>query len=65
MISTSFPNDQQFAIITIKRDPVNSMNLELWQELWKALEECEATVTVRGILWTQLYELIQLKLYGF
>ncbi len=49
MISTTIFKEEKYAIITIKREPVNSMNLELWQGLWKALKDCEEMMpAVRG-----------------
>ncbi|KAJ3357054.1 dodecenoyl-CoA isomerase [Kappamyces sp. JEL0680] len=41
-----------WALLTIKREPVNSMNLELWQGLQAALDACEADPAIRGIIIT-------------
>ena len=39
-----------YAVLTIRREPVNSMNLELWAELGAAVEDCERDRSVRGII---------------
>ena len=44
--------EKSFAIITIKREPVNSMNLEMWQQLQSALDACEDNHKLRGIVIT-------------
>lgn len=41
-----------FAILTIKREPVNSMNLDLWEQLLASLDECEKDGKIRGIIIT-------------
>jgi 3,2-trans-enoyl-CoA isomerase len=41
-----------FAVLTIKREPVNSMNLDLWEQLLEALDECEKDPKTRGIIIT-------------
>lgn len=38
------------AIVTIKREPVNSMNLDLWSQLSAAIDQCEKDKEVRGII---------------
>lgn len=40
-----------YAVATICREPVNSMTLELWQELLRVLGELEADPAVRGVIW--------------
>lgn len=40
-----------YAVATIAREPVNSMNLELWRELLATLEALEADPAVRGVIW--------------
>lgn len=40
-----------FAIATIAREPVNSMDLGLWRELLEVLEALEAEEAVRGVIW--------------
>lgn len=39
-----------YALVTICREPVNSMNLELWQQLARTLETLEADPKVRGLI---------------
>jgi 3,2-trans-enoyl-CoA isomerase len=39
-----------YALLTICREPVNSMNLDLWQQLANALDTLEADPKVRGII---------------
>ena len=39
-----------YAIVTIAREPVNSMNLELWQQLASAVSELESSPKVRGVI---------------
>lgn len=39
-----------FAVATIKREPVNSMNLALWQQLNAALAEVEEDPKMRGLI---------------
>jgi len=39
-----------YAIVTIAREPVNSMNLELWQQLAAAIRELEGNRSVRGVI---------------
>ena len=38
------------AVLTLCREPVNSMNLELWSELGAALDSLEADPSVRGVV---------------
>ena len=38
-----------YAIVTIAREPVNSMNLELWRDLASTLAELEANPQVHGL----------------
>eukprot|EP00208_Stichococcus_sp_RCC1054_P003301 CAMPEP_0206141370 /NCGR_PEP_ID=MMETSP1473-20131121/12685_1 /ASSEMBLY_ACC=CAM_ASM_001109 /TAXON_ID=1461547 /ORGANISM="Stichococcus sp, Strain RCC1054" /LENGTH=267 /DNA_ID=CAMNT_0053535911 /DNA_START=273 /DNA_END=1076 /DNA_ORIENTATION=+ len=40
-----------YAIATIAREPVNSMNLELWLELLRVLQQLERDPQVRGVIW--------------
>lgn len=40
-----------YAVATIARQPVNSMDLELWRELLATLETLEADPAVRGVIW--------------
>lgn len=39
-----------YAIITLHREPVNSMNLDVWIQLQSALTECEKDSNMRGII---------------
>ncbi len=39
-----------YAILTINREPVNSMNLDLWRQLATALDALEADPSVRGVI---------------
>ena len=39
-----------YALITICKEPVNSMNRELWQQLGDALTACEKDRGVRGVV---------------
>mmetsp|Transcript_60506 Transcript_60506/g.129837 ORF Transcript_60506/g.129837 Transcript_60506/m.129837 type:complete len:269 (-) Transcript_60506:68-874(-) len=42
--------DDGIAVVTIAKEPVNSMDLTLWQELLAALEVLEADGTTRGVI---------------
>ena len=39
------------AVVTMAREPVNSMNLDVWRQLSAALEELEADPAIRGVIW--------------
>jgi len=39
-----------YAVVTVAREPVNSMNLELWRELAATLDELEANREVHGLI---------------
>ncbi|KAK9763936.1 hypothetical protein K7432_008974 [Basidiobolus ranarum] len=39
-----------YAIITIKREPVNSMNKDVWVQLSRTLDELESNGKVRGVI---------------
>ncbi|ORX84061.1 ClpP/crotonase [Basidiobolus meristosporus CBS 931.73] len=39
-----------YAVITIKREPVNSMNMDVWVQLLSALDELENNPKVRGVI---------------
>ncbi|KAJ3324118.1 hypothetical protein HDV06_000659 [Boothiomyces sp. JEL0866] len=41
---------KDYAIVTIKRDPVNSMNLDLWEQLDAAVKALEENNKVRAII---------------
>ncbi|KAI8897033.1 ClpP/crotonase-like domain-containing protein [Globomyces pollinis-pini] len=43
---------KNFAIVSIKRDPVNSMHLPLWKELAQMLSDLESNEKVRGLIIT-------------
>ena len=40
-----------YAIVTIKREPVNSMNTQLWQELTDCLNDLENDKNCRGVIY--------------
>lgn len=40
------------AVVTMCREPVNSMNLEFWQQLLQALTDLEKNPKVRGVIFT-------------
>jgi len=42
----------QYAIVTLNREPVNSLNLDLWSQLLSTLTELESNPRVRGIIFT-------------
>ncbi len=39
-----------YAILTIAREPVNSMNLDLWRQLSEALDQLEGDSSIRGVV---------------
>jgi 3,2-trans-enoyl-CoA isomerase len=41
-----------YVILSIKRDPVNSMNLDVWIELQETLDEFESNPKIRGIIFS-------------
>ena len=41
-----------YAVVTIAREPVNSMNLDLWRQLTDALVKLEDDPAVRGVVFT-------------
>ena len=41
---------QGYAVLTLAREPVNSMNLDLWRQLASALDALEADPSVRGVI---------------
>lgn len=41
-----------YAIIALKREPVNSLNTEFWKQLASAFTELERTAEVRGVIFT-------------
>jgi len=45
-----FGKKGSYAIVTICREPVNSMNRDLWQQLLKTLTELENEKQVRGVI---------------
>lgn len=42
--------DEGYAVVTICREPVNSMNLDLWQQLAQCLVQLEEDPKVRGVI---------------
>lgn len=43
---------QRYAIITLQREPVNTMNLQFWEQLTSILDDLEADRTMDGIIFT-------------
>lgn len=41
-----------FATIALAREPVNSLNTELWQQLKTAFDELEQNSAIRGVIFT-------------
>jgi 3,2-trans-enoyl-CoA isomerase len=41
---------RSFAVVTLCREPVNTMNLAMWQHLAATLDELEADPKVRGVI---------------
>lgn len=41
-----------YAIVSLCREPVNTLNLALWQQLKESLTELEADPNVEGIIYT-------------
>ncbi len=39
-----------YAVLTLRREPVNTMNLAMWQQLACSLEELEGNTSVRGVI---------------
>ncbi|KAK9759430.1 hypothetical protein K7432_017628 [Basidiobolus ranarum] len=54
MSSTKYVNadikSDGYAVITIQREPVNSMNMDVWIQLLSTLDELESNPKVRGII---------------
>lgn len=42
-----------WAVITLAREPVNSMNTTFWQQLSDAVTACEQAPDVRGVIFTR------------
>lgn len=40
------------AVVTLAREPVNTMNLKFWQDLMATLEQLEADPKVRAVIFT-------------
>lgn len=41
-----------YAILALKREPVNSLNTELWSQLKNAFDTLEADSSVKGVMFT-------------
>src|SRR5213079_2164980 len=52
MLTVSYALNNALAIVAIHREPVNSMNTELWTALFSTLEQLESNPSVRGVLFT-------------
>jgi Delta3-Delta2-enoyl-CoA isomerase len=39
-----------YAIVTLLREPVNTMNLSMWEQLTEALNSLEANPNMRGVI---------------
>ena len=39
-----------YAVITLAKEPVNSMDAKLWQQMYDAFMECENDTKVRGVI---------------
>jgi 3,2-trans-enoyl-CoA isomerase len=46
----SLETRKNYGIVTIKREPVNSMNLDVWNELLATLDACESHKKIRGVI---------------
>ncbi|KAI8820260.1 ClpP/crotonase-like domain-containing protein [Fimicolochytrium jonesii] len=49
---TVTPTPSGYALLTIHRNPVNSMNTLLWSQLQAALDRCEQDPNIRGLILT-------------
>lgn len=49
-IHVDCPPGRPWALVTIKKDPVNSFDRELWAALGDALRNLEADSSVRGVV---------------
>ena len=45
-----------YAVVSLCKEPVNSMDLTLWQHLSAAIDDCEKDPRVRGIVFTSGFE---------
>lgn len=43
---------QRYAILTLQREPVNTMNLKFWELLTAALDDLEADPSIDGVILT-------------
>ena len=48
----SVEKNKNYAVISLVKEPVNSMNLELWKALAAAINECDSDPNIRGIIFT-------------
>eukprot|EP00798_Chlamydomonas_sp_ICE-L_P011633 gene11633-34342_t len=44
--------DEGYAVMTLQKEPVNSLDTEMWQALESALDELESNSSVRGLIIT-------------
>ena len=51
-VSVSVVNQGGFAHIQLCSEPVNVMDMAMWEGLMAALEQCEANPVVRGIIFS-------------
>ena len=42
----------KFAVISLNKEPVNSMNLDLWKALSAAIQDCDQDPKIRGVIFT-------------
>jgi 3,2-trans-enoyl-CoA isomerase len=50
---TPFLNIEQkgnYAIVTLMREPVNTMNMSMWEQLSETLDMLEANLKIRGVI---------------
>jgi len=40
----------RYAIVTLQREPVNTMNLSMWEQLTQVLDALEANPRIRGVI---------------
>lgn len=52
MLSVTYALNNALAIVSLRREPVNSMNTALWTALLTSLDELESNPEVRGVVFT-------------
>jgi len=50
VVCTRHPDDHSIAVITLQKEPVNSMNLDLWEPLYAEFQAVNHDPTVRAII---------------